>query len=663
MAFEIDDSFKSIGDDLSKNKTYKQVVRDYKRLKKKAGSTFEKKKSAITKRFNKLNQAFSGNTQNLNKEKKQQESLLEKLFNIKLISDDNDESIVDKPKPLSEDKKVKSKKQKFGGNVQKYIIGKFITGVEELKPQILKLLQEEILNAAGCSQDQTYTPGQTLYIKIPSIDYLGQLKVDPTSDVGLAIYEEPNLTYPTNPFPMNKELYNRIQNINQAFSIQYSSQYQGTSTQNLFDIEYTELDNFNIPGNYYKVTLANRVTGNKIKEFLKDYFTTIEIIDFKNIFANIMNQLTGVISFKKGDGKGDLGEYYKTILFFQRIMGLCVDNTKEIDVSGTAKVSELNNIDDSFFELTEVDLNFIDQQVSNVIQGVAEFTECDNVKLPINPDALIEAINNLIFVPGTNNNNTIENAIDITNSITENPDWLPLQINLDADFIKEFPKAVVFSILSPKVLLPLAIVLSAVGKTILNTIDTFPKFIRAFVEFFAQLATKIQALFVKIIFDLVVKDIKKLIQDILVDIQSEKNKKRYAVILSLSQLLVTIANIVKDFRECKNVIDSLLNSLKLVSKGLGNQLPLPLLLASKFLSGFSATRAYLNTIEEFEKLGIQTGPMSDGSPNKFMAAVKALIDSTDKEEAENGQVQVACEGFAVTPIGITIPGFCYGKKM
>jgi hypothetical protein len=46
-----------------------------------------------------------------------------------------------------------------------------------------------------------------------------------------------------------------------------------------------------------------------------------------------------------------------------------------------------------------------------------------------------------------------------------------------------------------------------------------------------------------------------------------------------------------------------------------------------------------------------------------MAAVKALIDSTDKEEAENGQVQVACEGFTVTPIGITIPGFCYGKKM
>ena len=51
------------------------------------------------------------------------------------------------------------------------------------------------------------------------------------------------------------------------------------------------------------------------------------------------------------------------------------------------------------------------------------------------------------------------------------------------------------------------------------------------------------------------------------------------------------------------------------------------------------------------------------SPNKYLIGMKALIDSMDKEEATNGQVQVACEGFAVTPIGITTPGFCFGKKI
>ena len=89
-------------------------------------------------------------------------------------------------------------------------------------------------------------------------------------------------------------------------------------------------------------------------------------------------------------------------------MVLCYDNTKEIDVSGTAKVSENDNIDDSFFEFTEIDLNFIDQNVSDIINGVATFEECDNVKLPINTTAIVNSINNLVFVPGTNNNNTLE---------------------------------------------------------------------------------------------------------------------------------------------------------------------------------------------------------------------------------------------------------------
>ena len=88
-----------------------------------------------------------------------------------------------------------------------------------------------------------------------------------------------------------------------------------------------------------------------------------------------------------------------------------------------------------------------------------------------------------------------------------------------------------------------------------------------------------------------------------------------------------------------------------------------MLLSTKFLSGYSSSRAYLNVIGEFDKLGIPTGPMSDGSPNEFMASVKAILDGIDKEEAQNGQVQVGCDSFSVTPIGVTIPGFCYGKKM
>jgi hypothetical protein len=651
MAIDINDGYEQIGDEIQKNKTYKKLQRDYKRLKKKTGSTFEKNKAAIMKRFNDTKKKVA-------KAKKDSATMFDKLLDLKFESADDiftkkyDGVTTNLEKRLS-----------GGGDVKKYIVKTFMTALKNLKPEILKLLEDEVLNTVGCSQNQTYVPNQDLYIKIKTIDYLGQLKVDPASDVGKVIYEPTDLSYPTQPFPMNKELYNRIQNLNQPFSVQYATQYQGTSTQNLFDITYVDVNDLNENGDFYKVVMANRVTGNTVKSFLKDYYSTLEVIDFKNILGNLMNILTGAISIQKGDGKDDTGDFYKIFLIIQRVMGLCYDGTKEIDVSGSAKISEIDNIDDAFFEFTEVDLNFIDQKVSDVSNSVTEFVECDNVKLPVNSNAIIEAINNLIFVPGSNNNDTIQNATDLTDSLTQNPDWLPLKINIDLSFIKEFPKAVIFSVLSPKTILPLAIVLKSLGNNILDGVTNYYDFVKKFSQFFTTIASKVGGIFVKILYDLILQDIKNLIKDTIADIKNDKTNKRLAVILALTEIITTIAKIFKDIRECKNVIDSILNALKLFSKSFGNEIPLPLLLSTKFLSGYSSSRAYLNVIGEFDKLGIPTGPMSDGSPNEFMASVKAILDGIDKEEAQNGQVQVGCDSFSVTPIGVTIPGFCYGKKM
>jgi hypothetical protein len=56
------------------------------------------------------------------------------------------------------------------------------------------------------------------------------------------------------------------------------------------------------------------------------------------------------------------------------------DNKTEIDVSGVAKVAELDGVDDSFFEFTEIDLRNIDLTVNNIKNGVVEYENCDNIK-------------------------------------------------------------------------------------------------------------------------------------------------------------------------------------------------------------------------------------------------------------------------------------------
>jgi hypothetical protein len=287
--------------------------------------------------------------------------------------------------------------------------------------------------------------------------------------------------------------------------------------------------------------------------------------------------------------------------------------------------------------------------------GVVEFEECDTVKLPVDSDSITNALNNLVFVDGKNNSNSIDDAANLTDVLTKNPGWFPLEINIDLSFLKEFPKAMVATVLSPKVVLPLMIITKSLGQSLDLLISSFMDFAKNLKSFFIKFASKVGEIFVKILFDIIKKDILKLVQSVNLDVIRGLNNKRLNIILSLTELLIAIAKIVKDFRECKSVIDALLNALKIASKGFGGDIPLPLLLSSKLLSGYSSDRAFLNVIANFEELGLPTGTMPDGSPNLMLASMKALLDGSDQENASNGKSQIAIFPLSITPIGQTIP--------
>ena len=636
MALDVNEGFKSVSNKITTNKKYKKIKDDVDKLKKRAGNTFEQAKD-------KISSPLSSASNNKKRYQKNIRTQLDKLLELKFLSTGS------------------------GSNTKNYLKRIFTKAIQELLPKIQEILNQEIIKAIGCSQDQEYLP-QTFYIRVKSIDLLNLLKDDPTSDTGKVLYESSDILFGQYPFPMNKELYDLIQNINQPYSTQAGSSYKGKSGQELFDITYVEsyvdpVTFQTIQGSFFKIDLKNRASSiNKISEFLKDYYTTITIIEYKNFFASLFNQLCGAVSIQRGDGKLELGDFQKVLIIIQRILGLCFDDTKEIDVSGTAKLSELDSIDESFFEFTEIDLRFIDQTVSDIKLGVVEFEECDNVKLPVNSGDILDAINNLNFIPDSNQNNTIDDAANLTDVLTDNPGWFPLEINVDLSFLKEFPKALVLTVLSPKVLLPLFIMLKSLGDDVDNKINSFLDFVKNFKSLVINLASKISALFIEILVDLIRKDIKNLIRSIISDIKNEKLRLRLEIIRSLTEVTLSLINLIKDFRKCKSVIDELLGLLKLANKGFGNDIPLPLLFSAELLDGYSSTRAFLNIIDEFEQLGLPTGPMPDGSPNLMLASIKAMLDGMDKEEAQNGSYVMATKPLSVLPIGQTLPLKIYGKK-
>jgi len=539
-----------------------------------------------------------------------------------------------------------------------------IKAIKNIQPKIREILLEEINKTTGCDQQQTYI-AQTVYVKVASVDLGGLLKKDPISKVGKALYEKDNVSIQSNPFSMNKELYYRVQNPTQSYSSANGQLYNGVSGQELFNITFEEYDNFGQYGPWFKVDLPNRLNNvNVVGEFLNDYYQTISVVNFSSIMASIMDSLSGAVSIQANVSINEVEDSSKFQRYLARILGLCFDSRKKIDVSGVAKVAELDGIDDSFYELTQVELRNVEQQISNFKLGVVEYLDCTTQKLPVNSEQIVNALSELNRYEGSQ----LEKAAsELTDILANNPQWTGIEIGgnikaaIDLNFIKLITQGLIISLLGPKVILPILVMLKAIGQELCGDIKGFVEFFLCFKEFVKNLVSRIGAIFVQELFKLIKRDILALIQSVIKDLQKEQANKKVIMILKLVQLLIVIAQFVSDWRECKSVIDEILWLLKIAVGGL--KLPLPLVFASQFLDGFSATRAFIGTIEDLQKLGIPTGPLPDGSPNLEVLSVLSTIKSLVNEEAENGKVQIAIPPLTITPAGLSIPSNAFGKKM
>ena len=534
------------------------------------------------------------------------------------------------------------------------------------KPYLNQIIFDEAINAIGCDQQQNFT-GQTFYIKVSSIDLNGILKYDANNPLESFFYEPNPIQINQIPFSMNRQLYELTQS-NLSFSGITGQNYKGLSGQDLFDIKYVE----QIPltgqyGPWFEVTILNRVNNsNKVGEFLLDYFQTIELIDFKNIVPNIMEALTGCFSISANVGVKEIENASKFEIYIQRILGLCFDNDEEINTSGIAKIGELDVIDQSFFELTELDLRRINNKIENIRNGVIEFLQCDNVKFPVNSASIINSLINFRDVP---EGDEVEEAARQTSVLINNPNWRGLSLDgsieakIDFNFVNLIVQGLVVTVISPKVLLPIFIILKALGRTVVDAIDGYEQFAKIFQNFLINVASKFSAVFIEKLFETIKLQIKRLLQRVIRNIFREKKNKIYNIILRLVQLLLVVGQLISDWRKCKSVIDEILSLLRFITVGVGGTIPLPLLFASELLDGYSESRAFVGSIDEFQKMGLPTGPQQDGSPNYNLLSLFGLLKAQAEEDANSNKLAVAIPPLTITPAGVSVPARASGKKL
>jgi len=192
-------------------------------------------------------------------------------------------------------------------------------------------------------------------------------------------------------------------------------------------------------------------------------------------------------------------------------------------------------------------------------------------------------------------------------------------------------------------------------------VESMMDFTKKYKSFFIGMVSRIGALFVRELFKILKREIINLLKSIAKDLVKEDILKKYTAILTLVASLIKIVQLVRDWRQCKSVLDQLLGLLKIPSLGLSNQkVPIPLLFFAPTLDGYSVERGYINYINELQKIGYPTGPLPDGRTNISLIKDYCLLKGQGNELWQNAKTEFVIPPLA-HPFGPTSPLSWSGK--
>lgn len=322
-------------------------------------------------------------------------------------------------------------------------------------------------------------------------------------------------------------------------------------------------------------------------------------------------------------------------------------------------------------------MRILDQEVDNISSGVMEFEDCDGVKLPINEQGMINILDDIINQNSTSSKiEAIDRGIDsmvndkvwkdeLTGNISIPFPSLNLKLKLNMDLTLSLPRVIFKSVLTPKTIFGFLIMVKSVQNELSTKLDDAyddaEGFMKTFKKFVTGTMQRITSEFVEVLFKTLKKNIRLLVETILLEIIDEAKDKQIRMYTSIAYVLLLLGQAVVDYRNCKSVIDEILKLLNFGLKQLGVGLPNFILAGSSLLSGVSSIRGYSNAIDNLQRAGLPTGDAPDGGPNLMNQALLSLTRGLNQEIAENGKVSVFIPPLTITPAGITIASQGTGK--
>jgi hypothetical protein len=218
-------------------------------------------------------------------------------------------------------------------------------------------------------------------------------------------------------------------------------------------------------------------------------------------------------------------------------------------------------------------------------------------------------------------------------------------------FILNVPKAIISSVLTPKIFLPIVAV-HKILKNIISDIDIY-SFMKTLSKLFFSIIKDLFWFFIREFWKLIKHDLIIFLGALVSQIIINKNKRYIIIVTALISLLTKI---LEDGIDCCADLYSSMNLAINAALSTSPPFNIPgiLLGLSHKLPGYSEDRAAINIMERMESAGISLDPIY-GDSNKLVDLVTSIIKGNTEEMDTNSFVAVSNQEMIIpTPFGAPI---------
>jgi uncharacterized membrane protein YvlD (DUF360 family) len=505
--------------------------------------------------------------------------------------------------------------------IKKHAITAMETTLNSAKEIAVKNISESLFMGEGICGTESVFSGDTITLRPNEFDLLDSLTIDPDSSCGKIIYE------PKSP-DINKQKVNR--NLYDAFG---GTPYTFTSNngKDLFTATWDSGNQrYNITG------LTQGAPGvTKVQEFISDYYSSMEFPDINHIIKTAM-----LLTIQGGSQCGDSKKFNlsldKVMRLLKKLMSICNAPQNTNQVNAINMFNETDEDIEFYFDFDDVEGIDLDDEDARY-RRVLRFKDCYNFEIPVdsnhiedfiyltknkNPKLAVDEILNKVALDATQQSDSGLSLNDFLNNLLNN-------------FILSLPKALMITILSGKLFLPL-VVLYKIFKSIVGSID-IKELAKKFYKAITKTVKELFWLFIREFWKLIKSDLLAFVSKLVQKIIKNKYKRYLTIITALIALLKKILE--EKIDNCYELFQTVLNTLNSsLSMKVPMNVPSILLTLSEGLPGFSQDRAYMNIMERLEASGIPTGPLY-GESNDIGNLVKSIIDGHTEEHDTNGFIK------------------------